>query len=371
MSIENKGNKPPKILFIAPLPPPVHGSAMMTQYIKDSKVINESFKLDWVNLSASRRMDEIGKKSFVKLFRFTSAYFKTFWKLLTNRYKACYIALTCHGIGFLKDAPFALMCKMFGRKLIIHQHNKGMSKDVNKKLYKKLFNLVYRNSSVILLSWRLYPDIEKVVDKDKVFICPNGIPEVPRLKKIKNTKPRILFLSNLMKSKGVFTLLDSCKILKDLGYKYECRFIGGETKEIDRKLFQEEVSKRGLEALVKYVGKKYNDEKYEEISNADVFVFPTLNETFGLVILEAMQQGVPVISTAEGGIPDIITDNETGLIVKSRDSNSLAQAIAKLFDNPEEIKRLGENGYVKYNNEYTLSCFEQTFLTTLKAQFVN
>lgn len=59
-----------RVLFIAPLPPPVHGSAMMTQYIKDSSVINEVFDTDWINLSTSRRMDEIGKKSPVKIWRF-------------------------------------------------------------------------------------------------------------------------------------------------------------------------------------------------------------------------------------------------------------------------------------------------------------
>ncbi len=49
--------------MIAPLPPPVHGSAMMTQYIKDSGIINNAVEMDWVNLSTSRSLDEIGRKS--------------------------------------------------------------------------------------------------------------------------------------------------------------------------------------------------------------------------------------------------------------------------------------------------------------------
>ena len=56
----------PRILFIAPLPPPVHGSAMVSQYIKDSKLVNEAFECDFVNLSTSRRMDEIGKGGMKK-----------------------------------------------------------------------------------------------------------------------------------------------------------------------------------------------------------------------------------------------------------------------------------------------------------------
>ena len=58
-----------KVLFIAPLPPPVHGSAMVSQYIKDSKLVNEQFDCDFVNLSTSRRMDEIGKGGAKKILR--------------------------------------------------------------------------------------------------------------------------------------------------------------------------------------------------------------------------------------------------------------------------------------------------------------
>ena len=63
-----------QVLFVTPLPPPVHGSAMVSQLIKDSALINEQFDCRFVNLSTSRRMEEIGKRSvalyFKKAFRF-------------------------------------------------------------------------------------------------------------------------------------------------------------------------------------------------------------------------------------------------------------------------------------------------------------
>lgn len=55
-----------RILFIAPFPPPVHGSAMVSQQIRDCRVINSVFRCDYVNLSTSRRMDEIGRRSPIK-----------------------------------------------------------------------------------------------------------------------------------------------------------------------------------------------------------------------------------------------------------------------------------------------------------------
>ena len=64
--------KKPRILFITPLPPPVHGSAMVSQYIKDCKELQAEYICDFVNLSTSRSMDEIGKKSLMKYIRFIS-----------------------------------------------------------------------------------------------------------------------------------------------------------------------------------------------------------------------------------------------------------------------------------------------------------
>ena len=165
-----------KVLFIAPLPPPVHGSAMVSQYIKDSRLVNEQFDCDFVNLSTSRRMDEIGKGGIKKLLRFVGAYFALLWKLLTRRYDLCYLAITCHDMGFLKDAPFVLLCKLFRRRVLIHQHNKGMSRCVDRWPYRWLLPLAYRNTTVMLLSWHLYDDIASVVKREQVVICANGVP---------------------------------------------------------------------------------------------------------------------------------------------------------------------------------------------------
>ena len=166
-----------KVLFIAPLPPPVHGSAMVSQYIKDSKLVQEQYDCDFVNLSTSRRMDEIGKGGVKKILRFIGAYFSLLWKLLTRRYDLCYLAITCHDMGFLKDAPFVLLCKLFRRRVLIHQHNKGMSGCVERWPYRWLLPLVYRNTTVMLLSWHLYDDIAAVVKREQVVVCANGIPQ--------------------------------------------------------------------------------------------------------------------------------------------------------------------------------------------------
>jgi len=364
-------NKMPCILFIVPLPPPVHGSAMVSQQIMESALINSSFRCDYVNLSTSRCMDEIGKHSAVKLWRMLSSFLKTFWLLLIHRYSFCYLAITCHGSGFLKDAPFVLLCKLFRQEIVIHQHNKGMATDVNRWPYKWLLPMVYKNAKVILLSWHLYPDIEKVVPKENVMICPNGIKvdESVRIieKKGENAAPHLLFLSNLIESKGVFVLLDALKILADKGLSFYCDFVGGETREIDNERFTLEVNRRNLGLQVMYHGRKYGAEKARYFTDADIFVFPTYygNECFPLVLLEAMQHGMPCITTNEGGIPDVVQDGVNGIICERQNAELLAAAIEKLLLNPELRKQMGQKGYEIFKENFTLDKFESNLCECL------
>lgn len=362
----------PRILFVGTLPPPVHGSAVVSQQIKDSKVINEAFDCDWVNLGTSRSMDEIGKNNPIKIFRLFFALLKEFWYLLTKHYVLCYIAITCYGSGFLKDSPFVLMCKLFRKKIIIHQHNKGMANDVDRCPYRWLLPLCYKDAKVILLSWYLYPDIEKVVKREDVYICANGI-KVQEFKGSRvnyppehNHVPRLLFLSNLIESKGVLVLLDALKILKGKGYSFICDFVGGETKVIDTKRFNDEVERRDLKEIAIYHGRKYGEEKNNMFRNADVFVLPTMNDCFPLVILEAMEQGKSVVTTAIGGIPDIVEDSKTGLIAQAGDSQSLADCLEKLILDRTLSKQMGEAGRKKLIKEFTEGVFEENMLRILR-----
>ncbi len=369
------------ILFITPLPPPVHGSAMVSQYIKDSELIQGEFACDFVNLSTSRRMDEIGKGGIKKLLRFVWSFFTLFYKLLTHRYDLCYLAITCHGVGFLKDAPFVLLCKLFGRKVVIHQHNKGMSKCIDRWPYRWLIPYIYKRTRVILLSWYLYPDIEKAVKREQVVICPNGIPEtvsgerlvasednVERGSAASSSSPTVnlLFLSNLIPSKGVYVLLDACKILKEKGMDFHCNFVGGESKEINRSVFDQAVCERALDDCVTYHGPKYGEDKERYWEMADVFVQPTFEDCFPLTILEAMQHHKPIVSTNEGAVPDMVLDGENGFICKREDAFSLASALERLIVDEALRNTMGEEGYRIYLEKFTLSCFEHRFTEILR-----
>lgn len=117
--------------------------------------------------------------------------------------------------------------------------------------------------------------------------------------------------------------------------------------------------------MVNYWGRKYNNAKEVYWENADLFVFPTLNEAFGLVLLEAMEHALPCIGTDEGGINDIIDNGKTGFIVPSGDAESLSVSIGKLLIDSSMREKMGESGRIVFEQRYTQEVFEENMLHIL------
>lgn len=352
-----------KILFLLHLPPPVHGSSIVGQKIKDSKLINSSFETRYINLLISRTVDESGKTKISKILRFITSWFKLLFVLIKDKPNLCYFALTTTGSGFYKDVILVFLLKLFRVKIVFHLHNKGIKKNEAKKINSLLYRYVFKNSNVILLSKYLYDDVKKFVSTQQLHICPNGVEDL--MKNIKTTfekksKPvKILFLSNLIKSKGVFTLIEACKILQQKEYDFICNFVGGEG-DIYADQFQAEVEEKGLTSKVRYLGRMYGSDKDEIYKQSDIFVLPTFyhNECFPLVLLEAMQYELPVISTKEGGIRDIVEENITGFLVEQNNPIELADKLAVLLNNEAMRLEMGKAGHTKYKKEFTLQTFE-------------
>ena len=160
-------------------------------------------------------------------------------------------------------------------------------------------------------------------------------------------------------------LLDACKVLKDRGLHFNCDFVGGETKEIDRATFETAVKKRGLGNHVIYHGPQYGEDKHRFFMNADVFVQPTFDDCFPLTLVEAMQYSLPIASTDVGAIPDMVQDGVNGFVCKQQDVDSLVNALEQFITNPALRQQMGEAGYQRYKELYTLEAFEKRFVELL------
>ena len=350
------------VIFLLHTPPPIHGSSVIGKAIVDSQLVNDSFSCKFINLLASKKVGDSGKINISKIIFFFALYFKLFYSFLRKRTNLCYFALTSTGFAFIRDAFFVALLKLFKVRIVFHLHNKGVNKCKNRFLKDVLYPFVFRDSKVILLSKYLYEDIANYVSIEDTYICPNGIPDikVDVQKGEIGSVTEILFLSNLIYEKGVFVLLKACVALKKLRMKFRCIFVG-DWGDVSTELFNDYLNQNGLYSEVIYVGKKYGKEKESYFKSADIFVLPTFykNECLPLVLLEAMQYALPIISTPEGGIRDLVIEGKTGYLCQQQDVTSLVLKLKELIENPEKRILMGLEGRRHYKNNFTSQHFEK------------
>lgn len=356
----------PKILFILHLPPPVHGAAMVGKYIQDSELINNEFHCQFINLALAKDLNDIGKGGITKLINFikkTNSIRRTVKEFKPD---LCYVTPNAKGGAFYKDFIIVQLLKILGCKILVHYHNKGVSTRQNHFIDNILYKIFFKNIKVILLAKSLYPDFQKYVSQSHLYICPNGIPQSPSLNTPQNKSLNILFLSNMMEEKGVWTLLEACKILRQKNLSFTCHFVG-KWSDISEAEFKKKIFSNQMEQHVFSHGAQYGKDKEKFWQACDLFVFPTYyhNESFPMVLLEAMQQKKACISTDEGGIPEIIIQNETGYIIPKKSPQELANKLEYLIKHPDICHTMGEKGFQRYKQLFTLEAFEKRLTTIL------
>lgn len=175
---------------------------------------------------------------------------------------------------------------------------------------------------------------------------------------VSETPFRILSSGRLVEKKGFVYLIDACRILKDRGEQFEC-VIGG-SGPLESSL-REQVQQLGLERCVTITGKALQQEKIIDFMHGgDVYVLPCVwssdNDVDGLpqMLMEAMACGLPAVSTRLVGIPDLIRNEDTGLLVEPNDAVELADAIARVMHEPALRRRLADKGHRWVNDKFDL-----------------
>jgi glycosyltransferase involved in cell wall biosynthesis len=158
----------------------------------------------------------------------------------------------------------------------------------------------------------------------------------------------LLFVGYITTRKGVDTLIDSFRILvKDYGIHNLILDLVGDTTR-DPSFFREishscESAEIGDKVCIH--GRVASDELERLYAIADIFVFPSLWEGFGMVLIEAMYNRLPIVATDAGAIPFLVKDGENGILVPVKDSEKLAKSIKKLIDSPELRRSFAESNY--------------------------
>lgn len=162
----------------------------------------------------------------------------------------------------------------------------------------------------------------------------------------------ILYVGQLNERKGIPYLIKAMKIVHEQVRNTRLIIIG---QGSDEKSLREMVSQNKLSEVVHFLGVRQHRHVLAYMNLADIFVLPSLEEPFGIVLLEAMSQGLPIVSTRVQGIPYIVKDGMNGFLVPARNGELLADRIMYLLQNSKIREEMGETNYhdsFQYNWEH-------------------
>jgi teichuronic acid biosynthesis glycosyltransferase TuaC len=169
---------------------------------------------------------------------------------------------------------------------------------------------------------------------------------------------KLISVSNLKKTKGLDLNIQAvARLLRK--YPNLTYYIVGEGEE--RPNLESLVDKLQLREHVVFLGRLDHPEALRQMASADIFSLPSWQEGFGVVYIEAMAQGIPVIGVKGEGIEDVIIAGENGLLVNPQDTEDLTQALDTLLSNPEYAEKLAQAGRETVSKGFT---WEQNAIKT-------
>jgi colanic acid/amylovoran biosynthesis glycosyltransferase len=194
-------------------------------------------------------------------------------------------------------------------------------------------------------------------DATPVHVIHCGVALPARMPIARPGRREIVCVARLEEKKGQKYLIDACALLHRRDVSLHCTIVGG-GPELDQ--LRALVASHGLQEVIDLAGPQTAERVQEYLAGADLFVLPSVVTRSGnaegipVALMEAMAAGVPVISTSTTGIPELVVDGETGLLVPPRDVVSLADAIERLLNDDELADRLREAAYLKVAAEFEI-----------------
>jgi len=164
--------------------------------------------------------------------------------------------------------------------------------------------------------------------------------------------PIVAVVARLNRLKGIEYFLDAAVSVARRFPGVRFLIVGDSISQAYRDELEAYAAARGLGDRVVFTG--FRSDVPELLSEVAVSVLPSLSEGLSNVVLEAMAAGVPVVTTAVGGTPELVDDGVTGLLVAPRDSEALARGIGSLLDDPARRRRIGEAGRERVEERFSL-----------------
>jgi glycogen(starch) synthase len=192
--------------------------------------------------------------------------------------------------------------------------------------------------------------------RDRSTVIYNGLPDAGRpVQPLSTEPPHLLCIGRLVRAKGFDIAISAVSEVHRRFPAARLSVAGGGPA---RPELEEQVRQAGLQDAVDFLGVVPPAEIAALIAGASLVLVPSRwREPFSLVALQAAQEGRPVVATRRGGLPEVVIDGETGLVVDADDATALAAATVRLLEDPDLARKLGERGRVSAGERFAFDRF--------------
>ena len=355
-----------RIIFIGNYPPPFSGQSIAF------KTLVDGYSVKSINYYVINTIEKSGKRgTVIRTLDYIAVFFKLLYLLIFKKIKSVYHIVSSNEKGFIRDIIIINISFLFGKKIILHSHNGNYDQfydSCSNWLKKTIHKTINKSTKIVLLSKKLRSTFY-FIEKDNLFTyINNGLPyDRPTvLNKSRDRVFSILFLSNLIESKGYLDIVKAIILVKERKklQKFHFHFAGDfmlnssqdksyNTLRSARKLFFNLIEENDLSDYVTYHDIVQGEKKYNLLQNADVFLLPTYYnvEAQPLTIIEALAHGCAIFSTNYRGIPEMLINDYNGKFVNSNSPYSIATNLIEL--NRENLEKYSKNSINLFEKSFT------------------
>ncbi len=370
-----------KFLFLAQLPPPIHGVSMMSKQVYDMVGTLGAYEIDYLWSGSAKNLNDIDKKSLGKIFGFATLVMTLVFRFVSGkRYDTAYLTFAPWTHAAIRDGFLAWLAGLSSGRVLLHLHGEGLTQVIGQKgIRNKLIYWLIQKSELVAITGSSAALARQSAIFSKVHLLPNFVanPANSPLPKTSRTTGgegkrslEILFLGNLDPRKGVLQFLDFIQALDKEGLAVKAKIVGAATKFLSVEDVRKEGEKRNIGGLLSVLGPRYGQDKTDFLRQGDIFLYPSRHDYAPLVLIEAMSAGLIPITYDTGGIAEIAGDYFQGHVISPRlpqpVQNSIVIGLIKKYS--ADYKTLEQDkakARLLYEQKYTKEKFIHNFTSIL------
>ena len=372
MSATNPKHGP--IIFVGQIPPPYNGQTVMIRVLLEG--IQQVSEVHYVRMDYSASIDEVGRFRFKKI-GVLFALIRDSLKELKQHEGAIlyYPPASANCVPVLRDIIYLLCVRKHAGAVVYHHHAFGLADFFcTRPLLSRIARIAYGRADVAVVPTAGCLQDPQFLGAKRITVIPSGRNiSVCR----KDFRPslderdglRILFVGIHTREKGLFDLVETVRNLVERGVEVVVHCVGEWKSFCEKETVDSLLIEYGLLDVITFCGRCIGDDLWEQYRWANVFFFPTQYrmETQGMVVVEAMAFGLPVVASRWRGPKDVVIDGETGILCEPGSVAEYTDALLKLNNDSEARKRMGAAGRECYLHRYTEEAYIEQWTQLFKS----